>query len=245
MKKLHIVSIAAFVVGLIGFQTYARKVKEEASGGEPRQVLVVTRDLKLGASLTKDCLGVVTIPSDYLDPRRILEKEKPHLIGVQINQSLRAGDGIVWSDISDGAAHKHLAALVSPGMRAYSIEGEANPLGGLLRVGDHVDVLLESRGEARLLLERVLVLAVGGQMNRVDDGEPVPMRASGVTLSVTSPQAEDLLLAERAGELRLALRNPDDLRKQTREEGQGDPEPGRAPVLKATRDSKKEIEHVR
>jgi pilus assembly protein CpaB len=129
-------------------------------------------------------------------------------------------------------------------MRAYSIDGNANPLGGLLRIGDHVDVLLETRGEATLLLEQVLVLAVGGQLKRVHDEEKAPVRASGVTLSVTSAQAEELLVAESAGDLRLVLRNPEDLHRV--EEGSpGDPKSAPSAVRTAARQDKKEIEHVR
>lgn len=243
MKKIYAFSFAAFVAGVTGVQIYAHRLKSEVSGGAPTDVLVVTQDLKAGALLSKESLASLSVPSEYVDPRRILAKERAHLLGVEISVPLRAGDGLVWSDLSDGAAHKHLAALVSPGMRAYSLDGDANPLGGLLRVGDQVDVLLEEGGETELLVEQVLVLSVGGRLKRSEEVEGSATRAEGVTLSVTTDQAEQILAAESRGDLRLVLRNPEDRRRVSKAEEEQAPGPAR--VQSVARAEKKEIEHVR
>lgn len=210
-QRANILATAAFVIGVVGFQMYARKLHAEVGGGKPESVLLVTQDLAAGATLSEANLTATEVPSDYLDARRVRASDKGHLLGVQVSQPLKAGEGLLWSDITDGAAHKHLAALVTPGRRAYTIEEDANPLGRLLRVADHVDVLLESGGKTSTLLEHVLVLAVGGQIQRDDAllGDAV-VQDGGVTLSVTSEQAAELLAAEAGGSLRLVLRNPED-----------------------------------
>ncbi len=237
------IAAATFVLGCTGFYFYTQKLEAEVGGGRPEQVLLVTQDLKPGDTLSQNNLGVATVPSDYIDTRRVRAPEKENLLGVRINQSLKAGEALLWSDIDDGAAHKHLAALVAPGRRAYSLKADANPLGRLLKVADHVDVLLESSGKTETLLQHVLVLAVGGQLERSDEllGR-TSIGGSGVTLSVSAEEAQQLLAAESKGKLRLVLRNPEDEKKKLQED-----EPKRvatrAPTAPA--DKNQEIEHVR
>lgn len=205
------IAAGTFVVGCAGFHLYTTQFEEAVRGGKAHAVLLVTQDLKPGDTLAASNLGVTEVPADYLDSRRVRAEERENLLGVRIAQNLKAGDSLLWSDIDDGAAHKHLAALVAPGQRAYSLKGDANPLGRLLKVADHVDVLLEKNGETETLLQHVLVLAVGGQLERKDDllgGRSIG--DSGVTLSVSAEEAAQLLAAERQGKLRLILRNPED-----------------------------------
>jgi pilus assembly protein CpaB len=242
-NKANLVAVGTFLAGMAGFQFYASKLKAEIRGGKPEAALVITQDLKAGAILSAEHLGAAEIPSDYLDARRVRAKEKQHLVGVQITTALKAGEALLWSDIADGAAHKHLASLVTPGKRAYTINTDANPLGRLLRVADHVDVLLDSGGQSSLLLQQVLVLAVGGQIEREESplGGKV-VQGSGVTLSVTSEQARQLLAAEAKGRLRLVLRNPDDSSTEREE-----PKSERSASYRSSHkeSTSLEIEHVR
>ncbi len=236
------IAAGTFVVGCAGFQIYRMQLEEGLRGGRPEAVLLVTRDLGPGDVLSETNLTSTQVPSDYLDGRRVRALEKDNLLGVRVNQQLKAGEGLLWSDIDDGAAHKHLAALVAPGRRAYSLEGDANPLGRLLKVADHVDVLLESGGKTETLLQHVLVLAVGGQIERDEDllGRK-SIGGSGVTLSVTSEEAQTLLSAENRGKLRLVLRNPEDEKKKPTRDNQRIAE--KRPIESA--ESHQEIEHVR
>ncbi len=245
-KNANWVFTITLVLGVAGFWAYANQVKKEAQGGAMQDVLVVNRDLEAGDSLTEADLHVTKIPEDYLDARRILRTDRKRLLGVALTTRIRAGEGLVWSDLADGAAHRNLASLIAPGHRAYSLSPGANPLGRLLHVGDHVDVLLESNGVSQLLLERVLILAAGGKIEGEDEllGARVA-GAQGVTLSLSSNQAQRLFAAESKGDVRLVLRNPKDLRKRN----------DRLPTMKAQEKKnskmgasflvKKEIEHVR
>lgn len=241
--RANLIGAAAFFLGLLGFQAYALRIKEEAQGGRPVSVLVMTQDLKAGTALTSASLATVEVPSDYLDDRRIRDSERANLIGVPLQTSLKAGEGLLWGDLADGSAHRHLASLVLPGRRAYSLEASANPLGRLLRVGDHVDVLVERSGSSEVLLERVMVLAVGGKVESDELGlVATDVGGKGVTVSVTASEAETLLGAESGGELRLILRNPEDLRTAAKD-SEGARQAGRPAVAKS--ETNQEIEHVR
>lgn len=243
MKKIaNLMAAAAFVLGLAGVQLYAQRLRADLQGGELTSVLVVTEDLPAGTELEAAHVASIEIPADYLDARRVRSAEQKSLLGAELVGALRAGDPIFWSDVSQGAARRDLAELVAPGQRAYQVEADANPLGTLLHAGDRVDVLLERGGTTALLLERILVLAVGGRLQ--NEGESTPSgRSRGVTLSVTVEQGAELLAAEARGDLRLLLRNPKD--EEARVKAATDaPNARRADTARSVT-KKKEIDHVR
>ena len=93
---------AAFVFGVAGFHLYTEKLADRLRGGEPQAVLIVTRDLAPGETLTDEHLSQVDLPSHYLDPRRILAAERKKVLGVPVDTVLHAGEGLVWSDLRDG-----------------------------------------------------------------------------------------------------------------------------------------------
>jgi Flp pilus assembly protein CpaB len=244
MKRANILFAASFIVGIVSFQLYGNRLKEEVQGGPMKKVLITTQDISSGQRLSAANLGVLDVPSDYIDSRRILLEEKENLLGVSVQTNLKAGDGLAWSDIADGAARRHLASLVTPGKRAYKLGASTNSFGSLLRVGDHVDVLLEERGATKILLERILILAVGEELSTSEPKLGISLvKGGGVTLSVDSSQAQELLAAESRGDLRLVLRSPEDFRKRVPVSKANEPQAKE--IKRAPREAGREIEHVR
>jgi pilus assembly protein CpaB len=224
-------------------QGYAWQVRKQAQGGELKRVLVATEDLTRGQKLSEDSLGVMEVPADYVDSRRVLAADRSDIVGVPTQNGLKAGDALSWDDLADGAARRHLASFVTQGKRAYRLNPSSNSLGSLLKVGDHVDVMLERKGQVEVILERVLVLAVGSEVQVLEDLLiPPKSRDKGVTLSLEPSQAATLLGAESKGEIKLVLRNPEDMKKlvQTGEAATSPASPRSQPAA-----SVQEIEHVR
>jgi pilus assembly protein CpaB len=221
-NKANIWAIFAFSVGFIGHELYLNHLKNEIRGGAEESVLIATADVEAGKPVQDEHLATVRIPGDYVADRRVRAEEQNQVVGVSLAHPLRVGQGLFWTDLADGQARRHLARLVKPGYRAYALPKNANPLRGLVRVGDRVDVLVRRGDEASTLLEHVLVLAVGDRIS-ADEAQPEGSRSTrgGVTLSVTPVQAEELQEAERGGELRLALRNPADTRLRAIRPGGG------------------------
>jgi pilus assembly protein CpaB len=106
---------------------------------------------------------------------------------------------------------------VANGMRAVAIDGRTADFDGLLRPGDRVDVLLSlgaqngADGSTLTLLQNILVLSVGGTIERTDSTEKTYGRGSTVTVSTTVEQSQILTEAIRRGKLTLTLRNGDDI----------------------------------
>jgi pilus assembly protein CpaB len=103
-----------------------------------------------------------------------------------------------------------LSAVISEGRRAITVKvNEVVGVAGFALPGNYVDVLVNTQDEAerpvsKIVLERILVLAVAQEASR-DDTKPRVVNA--VTLEVTPEQAERIDLARSVGTLSLVLRN--------------------------------------
>lgn len=232
---------ATFLIGIVGFYLYTSRLEREARGGEPRPVLLLTKDVAPGQELAQGDVAEVLVPERHLDARRVPARDKGKVLGVAVENQLRIGDGLLWSDLRDGSAHQSLAAIVPRGQRAYSLPAKANPLGDLLQAGDRVDVLLERGGASELVLERVAVLVVGSSLvkEEADSSKRTRQKERGVIVSIAPEEAGVLLAAEGRGDLKLVLRHAEDLGQRAVDRNPST-EPG---ALRPV--DRKEIEHVR
>jgi len=243
-RRLFALSAASFLFGIALVHLYLGRLEREVAGGAPVELLVAARALSPGESLGVEDVVVRRVPEDYVDGRRVRASDLEAILGLPLDTTLAAGEGIVWSDVTGPTARgRQLSGLVAEGMRAVTITSKANLFEGLLRPGDRVDVLLtvaEDQGpETYTLLQNVLVLSVGGDLGG-SDGER-PRGSASVNLSVDLDDARALMRAERRGQLRLVLRNPRDTALLS-----PPPLPSSAPrPAPSPRPARKEIEHVR
>jgi len=140
---------------------------------------------------------------------------------------LAKGEPLLDSKLTQKGAGRGLAAMVPDGMRAFTIQTPhvAAGVGGFIRPGDKVDVLLTTttssvdRDDATggavttTLLQNVQVMAVAQRLDaaeerKIDKVDPNEVKC--VTLLVTPDQAARLDLGMNKGILHLALRNPKD-----------------------------------
>jgi pilus assembly protein CpaB len=221
-RKAIIAAAICGVAGLVMLLLYMQRFEQEASGGPPTQVLTATRDIPLGAAISRDMLGYRPLPQSYLEDRHIPTSDLERIIGVRVTSGVRGGESLLWTDLATTTEQRRdLSGLVRNGMRAITIRADVSAsFGGLLRAGDRVDALLTAERDTRdhitiPLLQNLLVLASGR-----DTGAPVrpgERRSTNqgsvnqVTLSVTLEQAAVLALAQEQGRLTLALRNPEDI----------------------------------
>jgi len=213
---LRLAALAA-LIGALLLRAYMLRFEAERSGGRTRPVLSLARDTNRGATLDRALLSARQIPESYVESRHIPAGELERVLGTRLAVPGRAGEALLWSDLVElQASGRELASLVPPGMRAITISHDSARSAGLLRPGDLVDVLFSGRSAdnaavTRTLLQAVLVLAVGR-----DTGDLDRDRSDGVarelTLGVDLAGAQLLAHAETEGELRVVLRNPDDVR---------------------------------
>jgi pilus assembly protein CpaB len=104
-----------------------------------------------------------------------------------------------------------VSAILKPGTRAISIKGnKVLGISGLVDPGNRVDVILTvtdptiKKIRSKIVLENLLVLATGTEIQKNEKGEPMPVDV--YTLEVTPEQSEKVALAASQGKLNFALR---------------------------------------
>lgn len=140
------------------------------------------------------------------------------VLGRTLAQPAAEGDPVIASRLLGG-----IAAGLQAGERAVAIKvDESSAVGHKLAPGDWVDVLVVLRKDsqevdatqARQLLARKRVLAYGSQMegaagkDGVDEAARNGQPPRTAVLAVQAQEVNALLLAERQGQVLLALRNP-------------------------------------
>ncbi len=140
------------------------------------------------------------------------------VLGRTLAQPAAEGDPVIASRLLGG-----IAAGLQPGERAVAIKvDESSAVGHKLAPGDWVDVLVVLRKDsqevdatqARQLLARKRVLAYGSQMegaagrDGADEAARTGQPPRTAVLAVQAQEVNALLLAERQGQVLLALRNP-------------------------------------
>ena len=212
--------LAAIVMGVASlalFAQYKQSFEERVGGGEKVPVLVAASEIHLGALIEEHMLAIRDIPERYVDARHIPASEAARVIGIRTTMGLRSSEALLWTDLAAASDDRRiLSSLVQSGMRAITVRIEHGAsLGGLLRPGDRIDLLLRAmRDEEPMvlpLLQNILVLAVGSDIGASDNIIEAVQGGSALTLGVTVQQAQALTLAQGEGTLAVSLRNPDDI----------------------------------
>lgn len=207
-NKAAIAMIAVSVVmGLAAVVIAAQWLGKQGSMAT-RKVVVAARDVTLGMPLTAEMLRTVDWPSRVV-PDGALEKEQP-LEGRVVKTTILRGEPVLESKLAPVGAKGGLSSVIAEGKRAITVKvNEVIGVAGFALPGNQVDVLVNTKDErerpvSKIVLDRILVLAVAQEANR---DETKPKVVNAVTLEVTPEQAEKLDLARAIGNLSLVLRN--------------------------------------
>jgi pilus assembly protein CpaB len=146
----------------------------------------------------------------FVDAAALLPSEP----GGQPRRAMRPmsrGELILANKVSNFGEKITIVDTLAPGTRAVSIRVDAvTSVGGFVTPGDSVDVLLTRGTNNSLITDTILrnirVIAVDQSADEMKDG---PALAATVTFEATAEQSQILALAQRAGTLSLALRDPD------------------------------------
>jgi pilus assembly protein CpaB len=131
--------------------------------------------------------------------------------------NIQRGEPIMESKLAPAGTTGGLSAVVAEGKRAMTVRvNDVVGVAGFALPGNFVDILVNTQNDyhgdngpreqaiSKIVLERILVLAIAQESNR-DDTKPKVVNA--VTLELTPDQVEKLDLARSVGTLSLVLRN--------------------------------------
>jgi pilus assembly protein CpaB len=219
-RALYIALVAATLTALL-LVLYLRRYEQELSGGERVSVLALRQSLRRGELLSEDALSVREIPIAYLEPRAVRAEDRSQVLGLPVGVALEPPQGLFWSDLAIAGQARDLSSSVINGKRAVTVLARGAFDGrdlALISPGDYVDVLValvdgDGRGvdrrASRVLLQRILVLAVGAQ-TAPGRGAAMSQGSNPLTLSLELQEAQKLSLAIERGTISVVLRNPED-----------------------------------
>jgi pilus assembly protein CpaB len=205
---------------------------------ETARILVASKDLKIGDSLTQESMKWKNWPEDAVFSGAIHEDEieaiegKPPLEGKLI-RNVTAGEPLTKSVVAGKSKGNFVAATLEKGMRAMAIKVKAeSSVGGFVKPKDRVDVIMTydvrlpadenvknaaigviNKKAAQTILENIRVVAVDQEAKELEKASV----GRTVTLEVTPKEAEALALADAMGGLSLVLRQLGDESKITTE----------------------------
>jgi pilus assembly protein CpaB len=213
-KRAFIVMTVAVVLGLAAV-VFASRWLLSQPGGNSGRIVVAVADISLGQRLTPEMFKLAEWPVDSVPKGAFTDLQK--LSGRVLKSNLQMGEPVSESKLAPSGTLGGLSALIAEGKRAITVRvNDVIGVAGFALPGNYVDIIVSMQKDAapgsttreqsisKIVLERILVLAVAQEVNR---DETKPKVVNAVTLEVTPEQAEKLDLARSVGSLSLALRN--------------------------------------
>jgi pilus assembly protein CpaB len=230
-KSVLMVMGGALIVAITVALIVQAKLSPKSGGSAPKtvEILVANKPILVGDTLKAADVRWQSWPESGAFKgviRKTAEKpeiDKLDVLKSPVRRAIESGEPITRQalvpDVRVG--NNFLSARITPGMRAVALPVKASTMaGGFMAPGDHVDVILSyspsipnvedevsdqivRRFASQTVLSNVKVLAV--DQNAKDEDRPAKA-AKTVTLEVTQEGAQIIALADRMGELSLALR---------------------------------------
>ncbi|RKP43816.1 Flp pilus assembly protein CpaB [Trinickia fusca] len=211
-SRALIMLVMAMLAGLAAV-VFASRWLMNTSSHSTTTVAVVTEDVNLGQPLNTNMVRTVSWPTASVPPGAFTDAKA--LDGRVVRTTLSRGEPVLESKLAPLGTKGGLSAVINPGDRAITVRvNDVIGVAGFALPGNYVDVIVntqepqakndQQQSISKIVLEKILVLAVAQQVSR-DDTQPKVVNA--VTLEVTPDQAEKLDLARSVGTLSLVLRN--------------------------------------
>jgi pilus assembly protein CpaB len=211
-SRAFIMLAMAMLAGLAAV-VFASRWLIHTSSSAVTTVAVATEDINLGQPLNVNMIHTVSWPTSSVPPGAFADVKS--LDGRVVRTSLARGEPVLESKLAPLGTKGGLSAVINSGDRAITVRvNDVIGVAGFALPGNYVDVIVntqqpqvkndQQQSISKIVLEKILVLAVAQQVSR-DDTQPKVVNA--VTLEVTPDQAEKLDLARSVGTLSLVLRN--------------------------------------
>ncbi|WGR92971.1 Flp pilus assembly protein CpaB [Bradyrhizobium sp. ISRA443] len=227
--RLSIIAVLLLATTALALIAYNMNLPKEAPAQIAEQApapatvgyFVAARPLPRGALARDEDFTVRSAPPERVPAGAILETpdSKAGLPGALVRKFVDAGSPITLQDILRPKDRGFLASVLAPDSRAISIKvDEESGVSGLIRPGDHVDVVLTQvfekadpahRALAETVLRNVRVIAIDQEI--AQGGRPVSAavgkQVQTVSLELTPEQVKKVTVAKQLGTLSLAVRS--------------------------------------
>lgn len=209
-----LIMLAIAILAGLAAVVFASRWLVHTSSSAVTPVAVAIDDINLGQPINTNLVRIVNWPTSSVPPGAFADTKA--LEGRVVRTSLTRGEPVLESRLSPIGTKGGLSAVINKGDRAITVRvNDVIGVAGFALPGNYVDVIVNTQAPgsgsgsdqhsiSKIVLEKILVLAVAQQVSR-DDTQPKVVNA--VTLEVTPDQAEKLDLARSVGTLSLVLRS--------------------------------------
>ncbi len=212
-----IVLAIALLAGLAAVFLAFRWLSSQSNSNMAR-VAVAATEISLGQRISPDMVKLADWPTGSVPEGSADAIDK--LDGRVARTAFQRGEPVIEAKLAPKGTQGGLSAVIGEGRRAITVRvNDVIGVAGFALPGNFVDIIVNTHRDvennnnnnnsrdqtiSKIVLERILVLAVAQEVNR-DDTKPRVVNA--VTLEVTPEQAEKIDLARSVGTLSLVLRN--------------------------------------
>jgi len=206
---------AYFANGYIDHTVAQRRAELDAQYS-PVKVVVAAQDLRAGMFLSGQTVAVREVPHAFLHSEAILAGSWNAVAGRVLARPLRSGEPVLLSHLAQDVG-AGFSSQLAEGMRAltFPVDEEAS-ISGMLAPSDRIDIFFTTMSGNETvtlpLLMNVPVIATG--IRTVTNESYVGKQEQGqyrtVTVTVTPQDAAKITLAQDAGKISIALRQPQD-----------------------------------
>lgn len=212
---LLLLSLVSGVIAVAWLHRLSIPRVQQADAGP--SIVVASKTLDYGDHITPADLRVVRWPAGAVPAGSFSKTEDLAGPGEDrvVLRPMEANEPVLASKVSSNGGKSSLSAVIEADMRAVTIPvNDATGVAGLVRPGDHVDILLthadgtpgttQMSAKIEVLLQDVLVRAIDQDTS---DHKDAGANIKAVTVEVTPRDAQKLTLAASIGTLSLTLRN--------------------------------------
>lgn len=209
---LGVAAIIALITTMVIYSSIEKAGVAKAPIQETRLIATATVDLKWGTVVVKEMVKMEPFLKDSVSAGAFTEMNA--LLGRVVISPIVAKEPFLESRLASKEIKTGgVAAVIGSGKRAVAVRvDKVIGVAGFVHAGNRVDVLVtidKGKGDApftKIVLENILVLAAGPEVETAKGKGQQPATVDVITLEVTPDDAEKLGLSAAQGRLQLALR---------------------------------------
>lgn len=221
---LGMAGFAALLVKSYLEQRAAELEAKYADRTEKASVVVAHVRVAASSRVKEEDFAVRQMPVDMIPPDAVSPADIERALGQSLKVDLPTGRPLLWGYLTSGV-NPSFSDMLDEDRRALTIAvDELNSISGMIRPYDRIDLFIIGRDQEKLglpgakdtkvvmpLLQDVLVKATGNIVRRetTPDGRAYDRRYSTLTLDLPPEEIGKVLIAQENGELKAALKRPE------------------------------------
>lgn len=192
-----------------------QRISELAAANNTDQELVTVvvprKNMESGEQATYSNMATRKVPATFVPAGAISATQFDAMVGSILVSPAKQGTPVTSSMLQRNYARFSDRLRKDSFAFTMSVD-QVNSISGMIAPGDYVDLLfVTERNEVATVLpltDNVLVLATGVRAQNEPGRKGMTMQYSNITMEVTPKQANKILLAKEAGEVRVLLHHP-------------------------------------